>query len=189
MQRCRFRKDGMMHTPGVMLLPALIRIMNSRPPLVDEGIAVQRPSDFCTPINESVEVFYVKSSGVVLASTLSPAGCSLAGDVAAPTTFLTISVGAMLLASWILNRLFFRGEPGGFVMELPPTADPSGARSFGAPGFFLHARGVSRRADAWVLMSLEPAVPWSGVSALRLAAGSVDVAVDVAVSVVALVIG
>jgi ferrous iron transport protein B len=38
--------------------------------------------------------------------------------------FLFISVGAMLLATWILNRLLFRREPGGFVMELPPFRTP-----------------------------------------------------------------
>lgn len=38
--------------------------------------------------------------------------------------YLAISVGAMLLATWGLNRLFFREEPGGFVMELPPYRKP-----------------------------------------------------------------
>jgi len=38
--------------------------------------------------------------------------------------YLFISVGAMLLATWILNRFFFRREPGGFVMELPPFRTP-----------------------------------------------------------------
>jgi ferrous iron transport protein B len=38
--------------------------------------------------------------------------------------FLAISVGAMLLATWVLNRLLFREEPGGFVMELPPYRTP-----------------------------------------------------------------
>ncbi|NOR54038.1 MAG: hypothetical protein GQ536_08125, partial [Candidatus Aminicenantes bacterium] len=38
--------------------------------------------------------------------------------------YLAISVGAMLFATWILNRLFFRREPGGFVMELPPYRKP-----------------------------------------------------------------
>jgi len=38
--------------------------------------------------------------------------------------YLMISVGAMLLATWVLNRLFFREEPGGFVMELPPYRRP-----------------------------------------------------------------
>jgi ferrous iron transport protein B len=38
--------------------------------------------------------------------------------------FLFISVGAMLLATWILNRFLFRREPGGFVMELPPFRRP-----------------------------------------------------------------
>ena len=38
--------------------------------------------------------------------------------------YLFISVGAMLLATWILNRLLFRQEPGGFVMELPPFRKP-----------------------------------------------------------------
>ena len=38
--------------------------------------------------------------------------------------FLAISVGAMLFATWILNRLVFRREPSGFVMELPPYRKP-----------------------------------------------------------------
>jgi ferrous iron transport protein B len=38
--------------------------------------------------------------------------------------FLFISVGAMLLATWFLNRILFRREPGGFVMELPPFRTP-----------------------------------------------------------------
>jgi ferrous iron transport protein B len=38
--------------------------------------------------------------------------------------YLFISMGAMLLATWILNRLLFRREPGGFVMELPPFRKP-----------------------------------------------------------------
>jgi ferrous iron transport protein B len=48
------------------------------------------------------------------------------GDRALPVTlaFLSISVGAMLLATWIMNQLFFRGEPSGFVMELPPYRRP-----------------------------------------------------------------
>ena len=48
------------------------------------------------------------------------------GDRALQMTliFLFISVGAMLLATWILNRLLFRQEPGGFVMELPPFRTP-----------------------------------------------------------------
>jgi ferrous iron transport protein B len=38
--------------------------------------------------------------------------------------YLLISVGAMLLATWLLNSFFFRREPGGFVMELPPFRTP-----------------------------------------------------------------
>ncbi|MGC9336196.1 MAG: ferrous iron transport protein B [Anaerolineae bacterium] len=38
--------------------------------------------------------------------------------------YLTVSVGAMLLATWLLNRFLFRQEPGGFVMELPPYRTP-----------------------------------------------------------------
>jgi ferrous iron transport protein B len=38
--------------------------------------------------------------------------------------YLFISVGAMLLATWFLNRLPLRQEPGGFVMELPPFRTP-----------------------------------------------------------------
>lgn len=38
--------------------------------------------------------------------------------------YLLVSVGAMLLATWTLNRLFFHREPSGFVMELPPYRTP-----------------------------------------------------------------
>ncbi len=38
--------------------------------------------------------------------------------------YLAISVGAMLLATWVLNRLLFKEEPSGFVMELPPYRTP-----------------------------------------------------------------
>ena len=38
--------------------------------------------------------------------------------------YFAVSVGAMLLATWVLNRVFFRREPGGFVMELPPYRKP-----------------------------------------------------------------
>ena len=38
--------------------------------------------------------------------------------------FFVFSLGAMLLATWLLNRLLFRREPGGFVMELPPYRRP-----------------------------------------------------------------
>jgi ferrous iron transport protein B len=38
--------------------------------------------------------------------------------------FFAVSVGAMLLATWVMNRIFFRREPGGFVMELPPYRTP-----------------------------------------------------------------
>jgi ferrous iron transport protein B len=48
------------------------------------------------------------------------------GESALPVTlgYLAVSIGAMLLATWILNRFFFRSEPGGFVMELPPYRTP-----------------------------------------------------------------
>lgn len=38
--------------------------------------------------------------------------------------YLVISVAAVLLATLVLNHLFFRQEPGGFVMELPPYRTP-----------------------------------------------------------------
>jgi len=44
--------------------------------------------------------------------------------LAVTLTFLAISIGAMLLATLILNRIFFKREPGGFVMELPPYRKP-----------------------------------------------------------------
>jgi ferrous iron transport protein B len=49
------------------------------------------------------------------------------GRNALPVTlvFIAISVGAMLIATWMLNSFVFRGEPAGFVMELPPYRRPN----------------------------------------------------------------
>jgi len=44
--------------------------------------------------------------------------------LAVTLVYLAMSVGAMLAATWALNRFFFRQEPGGFVMELPPYRTP-----------------------------------------------------------------
>jgi ferrous iron transport protein B len=38
--------------------------------------------------------------------------------------YMAMSVGTMLLATWILNKVLFRREPSGFVMELPPYRTP-----------------------------------------------------------------
>jgi ferrous iron transport protein B len=80
--------------------------------------------------NAKDRVVAIVTSPLILCNGRFGAGLALIilffGDRALPVTltFLAISVGAMLLASWILNRLFFRAEPGGFVMELPPYRRP-----------------------------------------------------------------
>jgi ferrous iron transport protein B len=80
--------------------------------------------------NAKDRVVAIVTSPLILCNGRFGAGLALIilffGNHALPVTltFLAISVGAMLLATWILNRLFFRQEPGGFVMELPPYRKP-----------------------------------------------------------------
>jgi len=80
--------------------------------------------------NAKDRVVAVVTSPLILCNGRFGAGLALIilffGNRALPVTlvYLAVSVGAMLLATWVLNRLFFRQEPGGFVMELPPYRKP-----------------------------------------------------------------
>ena len=80
--------------------------------------------------NAKDRIVAIITSPLVLCNGRFGAGLALVilffGDRALSVTliYLAISVGAMLFATWVLNRLFFRREPGGFVMELPPYRKP-----------------------------------------------------------------
>lgn len=80
--------------------------------------------------NAKDRIVAIVTSPLILCNGRFGAGLALIilffGDRALAVTlvYLAISVGAMLLATWGLNRLFFRREPGGFVMELPPYRKP-----------------------------------------------------------------
>jgi len=81
--------------------------------------------------------------------------------------FLAISLGLMLLATFVLNRLFFRHEPSGFVMELPPYRMPKWGqviqRSLVHQVGHTMGRAVMIAAPAtlliWLLGNLPPGVP------------------------------
>jgi ferrous iron transport protein B len=82
--------------------------------------------------------------------------------------YLFISVGAMLLATWILNRFLFRREPGGFVMELPPYRKPKWGQVIWRTLVYqvghTMGRAVMIAAPAtlliWLLGNLPPGVPF-----------------------------
>jgi ferrous iron transport protein B len=80
--------------------------------------------------NAKDRVIAIITSSLILCNGRFGAGLALIilffGNRALPVTllYLAISVGAMFLATWVLNQLFFRQEPGGFVMELPPHRTP-----------------------------------------------------------------
>jgi ferrous iron transport protein B len=80
--------------------------------------------------NEKDRIVTIITSPLILCNGRFGAGLALIilffGTRALPVTlvYLAMSVGAMLLATWALNRFFFRQEPGGFVMELPPYRKP-----------------------------------------------------------------
>jgi ferrous iron transport protein B len=80
--------------------------------------------------NAKDRIVAIVTSPLILCNGRFGAGLALIilffGDRALLVTlvYLAVSVGAMLLATWVLNRLLFRAEPGGFVMELPPYRKP-----------------------------------------------------------------
>jgi ferrous iron transport protein B len=80
--------------------------------------------------NEKDRIVAIITSPLILCNGRFGAGLALIilffGNRALPVTlvYLAMSVGAMLFTTWALNRFFFREEPGGFVMELPPYRKP-----------------------------------------------------------------
>jgi ferrous iron transport protein B len=84
--------------------------------------------------NQKDRIVAIITSPLILCNGRFGAGLALIilffGARALPVTllYLAVSVGAMLLATWALNRLFFRREPSGFVMELPPYRRPKWAQ-------------------------------------------------------------
>ncbi|MEA3345681.1 MAG: ferrous iron transport protein B [Chloroflexota bacterium] len=80
--------------------------------------------------NAKDRIVAIVTSPLILCNGRFGAGLALIilffGDRALSVTliYLAVSVGTMLLATWLLNRVLFREEPSGFVMELPPYRKP-----------------------------------------------------------------
>jgi len=80
--------------------------------------------------NKKVRLASILTSPLIICSGSYGAGVALAialfGDRALPVilSLVFLSLGAAFLATLILNRTIFRGEPGGFVLEMPPYRRP-----------------------------------------------------------------
>ncbi len=124
--------------------------------------------------NAKDRIVAIVTSPLILCNGRFGAGMALIilffGDRALPVTlvYLAVSVGAMLLATWVLNRLFFRREPGGFVMELPPYRKPKWGQVIWRTLFqqvgHTMGRAVMIAAPAtlviWLLGNLPPGAPF-----------------------------
>lgn len=80
--------------------------------------------------NEKDRMVAIVTSPLVICNGRFGAGIALVivlfGSGAVPVMFslVLLSLGAVLAATFLLNRTMFRKEPGGFVMELPPYRMP-----------------------------------------------------------------
>jgi ferrous iron transport protein B len=80
--------------------------------------------------NKKVQLAAILTSPLIICSGGYGAGIALViasfGDGALPVmlSLVFLSLGAASLATLILNRTLFRGEPGGFVLEMPPYRKP-----------------------------------------------------------------
>ncbi|MGC9347720.1 MAG: ferrous iron transport protein B [Anaerolineae bacterium] len=80
--------------------------------------------------NEKVRLTAILTSPLIICSGGYGAGIALVialfDDQALPVmlSLVVLSLGAASLATWVLNRTLFRGEPGGFVLEMPPYRQP-----------------------------------------------------------------
>ncbi len=80
--------------------------------------------------NEKIRLTAILTSPLIICSGGYGAGIALVialfGDRALPVmlSLVFLSLGAAALATWTLNKTLFRGEPGGFVLEMPPYRRP-----------------------------------------------------------------
>jgi len=80
--------------------------------------------------NKKIQLVSILTSPLIICSGGYGAGIALVialfGDRALPVmlSLVFLSLGAASLATLILNRTLFRGEPGGFVLEMPPYRKP-----------------------------------------------------------------
>ncbi|MEA3375645.1 MAG: ferrous iron transport protein B [Chloroflexota bacterium] len=80
--------------------------------------------------NKKVQLTAILTSPLIICSGGYGAGVALVlalfGDRALPVmlSLVFLSLGAASLATFVLNRTLFRGEPGGFVLEMPPYRKP-----------------------------------------------------------------
>jgi ferrous iron transport protein B len=80
--------------------------------------------------NKKVQLAAILTSPLIICSGGYGAGIALVialfGDRALPVmlSLVFLSLGAAALATLILNRTLFRGEPGGFVLEMPAYRQP-----------------------------------------------------------------
>jgi ferrous iron transport protein B len=80
--------------------------------------------------NRKVQLTAILTSPLIICSGGYGAGVALVlalfGDRALPVmlSLVILSLGAASLATFVLNRTLFRGEPGGFVLEMPPYRKP-----------------------------------------------------------------
>ena len=80
--------------------------------------------------NKKVQLTAILTSPLIICSGGYGAGVALVialfGDRALPVmlSLVFLSLGAASLATFVLNRTLFRGEPGGFVLEMPPYRTP-----------------------------------------------------------------
>ncbi|MBN1483934.1 MAG: ferrous iron transport protein B [Chloroflexia bacterium] len=80
--------------------------------------------------NKKIQLTAILTSPLIICSGGYGAGIALVialfDDRALPVmlSLVLFSLGAASLATWVLNQTIFRGEPGGFVLEMPPYRKP-----------------------------------------------------------------
>ena len=128
--------------------------------------------------NKTIRLTAILTSPLIICSGGYGAGIALVialfDDQALPVmlSLVLLSLGAAALATWTLNRTIFRGEPGGFVLEMPPYRKPKWGevawRALVDRVAHTMWRAVSFAGPAsvliWVLGNLPPGAPFEGTA-------------------------
>jgi len=126
--------------------------------------------------NEKTRLVAILTSPLIICSGRYGAGIALAIALFADRAVLVmlslflLSLGAAALATLILNKTIFRGESGGFVLEMPPYRKPKWGqvawRALVDRAGSTLARAVAFAGPAslliWLLGNLPPGAPFEG---------------------------
>ncbi len=173
--RVAFNLDKVMHAVGSQGKQCLTCMMSYGCNVT--GVLTTRIID-----NEKDRLVAILTSPLVICNGRFGAGIALAillfGNNALPVmvSLVLLSLAAVFLVTWLLNLTIFRGEEGGFVLELPPYRQPQWGQviwrtlldKVGQTMWRATEIAAPATVAIWILGNVPPGVPFAQTAVGRL---------------------